>query len=173
MVLLPNFRHGLVQGGAPAPAISGPARARLLPPLPPGIRHSPLWAHSTKEMRIAPVIPMPIDPILHWHRQMGISWEGHRSLCCHQLDKKIRCFHDVTMYCPLESAAIRLATTVRVVLLTRDPLMANDSPSIRLAQLALLFVSYITSEMQQSSADSDWRSVNAKIVHLLEQWPCI
>jgi hypothetical protein len=32
--------HGLVQGGAPAPATSGLARARLLPP-PPGIRHPP------------------------------------------------------------------------------------------------------------------------------------
>jgi hypothetical protein len=46
--------HGLVQGDALAPATGGPARARSLPPPPPAFSIPPLWALSTKEIRVAP-----------------------------------------------------------------------------------------------------------------------
>jgi hypothetical protein len=57
---LSDSRNRQAAGFSYLAARAGNRRARMnpppaSPPRPPGIRHSPLWAHSTKEMRIAPV----------------------------------------------------------------------------------------------------------------------
>jgi hypothetical protein len=85
---------------------------------------------------------------------MGIAWEGRGVRHATTTTNWVKQYGTPTMCRPLESTAVRLATnrqgnSLDNAIETRADGPSN-SPSTRLSQLALLFISYTSPEMRRS-----------------------